>query len=154
MKSSVRIQQLTKYLLFIFLSLTIIIKAGTTGKLAGKIYDENKEPVVGANIVIEGTYLGAAADVEGYYYINNIPPGEYRVLVTAIGYQRTIVENVEIKIDLTTKLDVTLNSTALQTKEVVVQAERPLVQKDLTSTSATISAGEFKMCLLKVLASL
>ncbi|MCX6151241.1 MAG: TonB-dependent receptor [Ignavibacteriales bacterium] len=146
MRSSVqnfRVLKLFLYLVFLF---PIITYAGTTGKLSGKILDENKEPVVGANIIIEGTYLGAAADIDGYYYINNIPPGEYRAIVTAVGFQKTIVENVVIKIDLTTKLDVSLNSTSVTMKqEVIVRAERPLVQKDLTSTSVTISASDIKM---------
>ena len=83
--------------MFFFSSLTT--RAGTTGKLSGRILDENKDPVVGANVVVEGTYLGAAADIDGYYYINSIPPGEYNVIVTAVGYQKTTVENVIIKID-------------------------------------------------------
>ena len=130
---------------FIFL-LSITVNAGTTGKISGKITDEDGEAVIGANAILEGTYLGAAADIDGYFYINNIPPGEYRLIVSAVGYQKTIVENIIVKIDLTTKIDVTLYSTSVQLKqEVVVRAERPLVQKDLTSTSATISAGDIKM---------
>lgn len=121
--------------------------AGTTGKLSGKIIDaETKEPIVGANIILEGTYLGAAADLDGYFFVNNIPPGRYRVIVTAVGYQKTIIENVAIKIDLTTNLDVELNSAVLSMgEEVIVRAERPLVQKDLTSSSATVSAEDIKM---------
>ena len=146
MKSSLQNKRILKLFIFIFFISTIIVRAGTTGKLSGRIIDENNEPVVGANIVVEGTYLGAAADIDGYYYINSIPPGEYNVIITAVGYQKTIVENVIIKIDLTTKLNITINSTAVTMKqEVVVRAERPLVQKDLTSTSVTITSGEIKM---------
>ena len=146
MKSSVHNFRVLKLLLLLFFIIPVLIRAGTTGKLSGIVLDENKEPVVGANIVIEGTYMGAAADINGYYYINNIPPGDYTVIITAVGFQKTIVENVVIKIDLTTKLDVNINSTAVTMKqEVVIRAERPLVQKDLTSTSVTISSNEIKM---------
>lgn len=49
--------------------------AGTTGKIRGKIIDKDTgEPIVGANVIVDGTYFGAAADIEGEYYINNIPP--------------------------------------------------------------------------------
>ncbi len=137
----------TLRVLFIFsILMTTLLKAGTTGKLSGKITDENNEPVIGANVIIEGTYLGAAADLEGYYFINNIPPGDYRVIVSAVGYNKVIFENVKIKIDLTTKLDIRLTSTAVEVQgEVVVQAERPLVQSDLTSSSVTVSSDEIKM---------
>jgi len=53
-------------LLLLFLLINIQINAGTTGKLKGKITDtETGEPILGANVVVEGTYLGAAANEEG-----------------------------------------------------------------------------------------
>ena len=130
--------------LFVF-SATIF--AGQTGKISGKVVDaETGEAVIGANIVVEGTFLGAAADFDGYYFINNIPPGEYRIVVSAVGYQKVIVQKVNVKIDLTTKLDVKLSAQSIKIdKEVVITAERKLVQKDLTSTSVTVSASDIKM---------
>jgi len=150
--------QLTKYILkppsiqqflilFAMLLFSIPLFAGTTGKISGNVTDqETGEPIVGANVIIEGTYLGASADLEGYFSIGNIPPGEYRVIFSAVGYQKIIVEKVRVNIDLTTNLDMKLSSSVIQlNQEVVVTSQRPLVQKDLTSTSVTISAGEIKM---------
>lgn len=120
--------------------------AGTTGKLAGKITDsETGEPVPGTTIMIDGTHLGAAANMDGYYFINNVPPGQYDVIVTSVGYRKTKVTNVIIKIDLTTNIDVVLSSDVINVGEVVVKAERPLVQRDLTSSSTTVSSSEIKM---------
>ncbi|MFH1011500.1 MAG: carboxypeptidase-like regulatory domain-containing protein, partial [bacterium] len=52
--------------------------AGTTGKIAGFVKDAaSGEPLIGANILVEGTTLGASADVEGYFFIINVPPGTY-----------------------------------------------------------------------------
>ncbi len=139
------IQQL--FTLFAVLLLTIPLFAGTTGKISGTITDqETGEPIVGANVIIEGTYLGASADLEGYFSISNIPPGEYRVIFSAVGYQKIIVEKVRVNIDLTTNLDMKLSSSVIQlNQEVVVTSQRPLVQKDLTSTSVTISSNEIRM---------
>ncbi|MFA6980852.1 MAG: TonB-dependent receptor [Ignavibacteriaceae bacterium] len=130
--------------LFVF-SATIF--AGQTGKISGKVVDaETGEAIIGANIVIEGTFLGAAADFDGYYFINNIPPGEYRIIASAVGYQKVVIQKVQVKIDLTTKLDIKLSSQSINIdKEVVITAERPLVQKDLTSSSVTVSASDIKM---------
>src|SRR3989304_670669 len=84
---------------------------GTTGKISGKVIDkETKEPIIGANVVIEGTYFGAASDIDGYYYINNVTPGKYSVKISAIGFHKVTVENVAVRIDLTTNLDVELTS--------------------------------------------
>ncbi len=132
--------------LFIVIVFSSLTKAGTTGKLAGKVLDAaTGEPVVGANVIIEGTYLGAAADLNGYYYINNIPPGDYTVIVSAIGYEKTVIKKVPIKIDLTFTLDVKMNTKSVNAKEIVITAQRPLVQKDLTSSSVTISSNEINM---------
>jgi outer membrane receptor protein involved in Fe transport len=133
--------------LFALLIFSVSLFAGTTGKISGYVTDkETGEPIVGANIIIEGTYLGASADLDGYYSISNIPPGEYRVIFSAVGYQKIIVEKVLVKIDLTTKLDIKLNSTVIQLgQDVVVTSQRPLIQKDLTSTSVTISSSDIQM---------
>ena len=130
----------------IIVVMPLMTHAGTTGKLAGKILDaETGEPVVGANVIIEGTYLGAAADLNGYYYINNISPGEYTVIVSSVGYQKVFIKKVQIKIDLTYRLDVKLEAATIKAKEMVITAQGPLVQKDLTSTSVTISSNNIKM---------
>ncbi len=121
--------------------------AGQTGKISGKVVDaETGEAIIGANIVVEGTFLGAAADFDGYYFINNIPPGEYRIVASAIGYQKVVIQKVVVKIDLTTKLDIKLSAQTINIdKVVVITAERPMVQKDLTSSSVTVSANDIKM---------
>ncbi|MCB0729719.1 MAG: TonB-dependent receptor [Ignavibacteriae bacterium] len=135
------------YIPIIILSIYSGLFAGQTGKLSGKIIDrETQEPVIGANIIIQDTYLGAAADLDGYYYINNIPPGEYVVSVTAIGYRKTTVTQVQVRIDLTTNLDVELISEAIDLgQEVVVVADKPLIIKDLTSTKETVSSEDISM---------
>ena len=44
-------------------------------------------PLPGANVVIVGTKLGAAADSSGFYSIKSIPAGQYSIRVTHIGYK-------------------------------------------------------------------
>ena len=153
MKNIVKNFQLSflQYFVFKLLAFLVLVSsisfAGTTGKITGKVVDqETGEPVVGANVVVEGTYLGAAADLDGFYSISNVPPGTYRLVVSAVGYQKTIIENVLVKIDLTTRVDVKLSSSVVQlNQEVVVTSQRPMVQKDLTSTSVTISSDDIRM---------
>ncbi len=121
------------------------VYAGTTGKIKGKIIDkETSEPILGANVVVEGTYFGAAADEEGEYYINNVPPGKYTLVASAVGYNKVRVENVSVKIDLTTDVNIELISEAIQIGEVVIQAEQPLITKDLTSSSAIVTSEEIR----------
>ena len=122
------------------------ISAGTTGKLSGKIIDkETGEPLIGANIMIEGTVLGAATDVEGNYFILQIPPGTYKVRFSMIGYQTLVMDDVRLRVDLTTTLDGKLIQSAVGLEEVIVQAERPMIQTDVTYSQANISSEEVEM---------
>ncbi len=124
---------------------TAIALAGTTGKIAGRIKDaKNGEPLIGANIALQGTTLGASSDIEGYYVILNIPPGKYTATISYIGYTKKTIEGISVSVDLTTKVDVDLEPTVLEVKEVVITAELPVIRKDLTSAEARVDAGQLR----------
>lgn len=127
-------------LLFIFLS-SIIALAGTSGKISGRIINENTgEPLIGANILIKNSYLGASTDMDGYYIILNVPPGSYVLQVMYIGFNTIEISEVRVSVDLTTKIDVKLSETTLDaTETITVVAQRDAVQKDITATTAIIS---------------
>jgi outer membrane receptor protein involved in Fe transport len=132
-----------RLLLVISFLLTIIFPAnilgGVTGKIAGKVTDaQTREPLIGINILIEGTTQGAATDLEGTYIINNIEPGTYSLVFSGVGYQRKIVTNVKVSSDFTTNIDIELSSEAIGLETVTVVASKPLVRKDLTSSHTTI----------------
>jgi outer membrane receptor protein involved in Fe transport len=130
----------------VLLCCTGVVMGGQTGKIAGRVYDaQTREALPGASIVIEGTRQGAAANIDGYYFINNVAPGTYTLSVGLVGYQRAVIRNVLVKIDLTTTQDVAINPTSVSVSEVVITADRPLVQKDLTSTSVTVSSEDIRM---------
>ncbi len=111
----------------------------TSGKIAGRVVDENGEPLIGANVLVVGTNRGAATDADGYYSILNLRAGVYSLKFAFIGYQTKIVKNVKVYSDRTTKVDVRLHSQAVQSEEVIVEAEKPLVEVNLTSSVATVT---------------
>jgi hypothetical protein len=118
------------------------VQAGTTGKIAGRIVDgESGEPLPLANVIVEGTSRGAASDFDGYYVILNIAPGTYTLRASMIGYQPMRVENVRVSIDLTTTMNFQLQSQVIALGEAItVTAEREMVVKDLTATTAVVDA--------------
>ena len=66
-----------------------------TGKIKGKILDaENGDPLIGANILIVGTSLGAATDANGDYNITNVEAGVYSVKASYVGYQAKTISNI------------------------------------------------------------
>lgn len=121
-----------------------VVYAGQTGKIAGVVKDKkSNETLIGVNVTLEGTSLGAATDIEGRYAILNVPPGTYTVKVSLVGYTPTKITDVKVNIDLTTTIDVQLSETVLELgQEVVVVAERPLVRKDQTAKTAVIGKDE------------
>jgi len=127
------------FLTLIFLSHQFTF-AGTTGRLAGRVTDTaTGEPLPFVNVVIMGTTLGAATDIDGYYSIINIPPGNYEVKASAIGYNSVSYQDVKVSIDLTTTINFQLSEASVELGEdVVVIATRPLVRMDLTSTTAIV----------------
>jgi len=129
--------------LFVVLCNFNFVFAGTTGKLAGTVYDsKNNEPLVGANVILQETILGATTDLDGNYFIINIPPGTYQVECLFIGYTSIIISDVKISIDQTTHLNFTLQEEMLEGETIEVIAERPIVQQDLTSTVAKVGSDE------------
>ena len=120
--------------------------AGNTGKITGVITDsETRLPMVGTNVIVEGSFLGAATDMDGNYVILNVSPGIHTLRVTMIGYIDFRVENVMVSIDLTTTINAALEQTVLDAGgTVTVTAERPLVRLDMTSSLSSISAVEIE----------
>lgn len=135
---------LSLWLITIFFSSSITY-AGISGKISGSVIDSHTQmPMIGANVVIEGTTLGAATDANGNFVIINIPPETYDLKITMIGYEAVVVKDIRVKIDLTSKVQVKMISAALNLGEVVVTAERPLIQMDVTSSQAIIGSEEIE----------
>ena len=119
--------------------------AGTTGKITGVVHDiKTGEPLPGVNVVIEGTVLGASTDLDGYYVILNVPPGNYTLTFSMVGYATKKVTNVHVNIDQTTTIDVKMQEQTLQGQEITVVATRPVVEKDVAASRANISSAEIK----------
>ncbi|HEY4611691.1 MAG TPA: carboxypeptidase-like regulatory domain-containing protein, partial [Bacteroidota bacterium] len=120
-----------------FVSLLVIpvLLFAQDGKLRGKITDsQTSEPLIGANVIIAGTSMGASSDVNGEYIILSVPPGAYSVKASYIGYAAVTVSDIRVSANLTTTQDFRLSSTAIQTREIEVVAERPLIQRNTTNT--------------------
>jgi outer membrane receptor protein involved in Fe transport len=118
---------------------------GTTGKLSGSVKDaQTGEPIPGVNVIVEGSGFGAATDVNGFYTINNLPPGNYKVTFSAIGYQKKQFVNVKISIDFTAKIDAELSAESIELETIIVEAESPLIRKDLTSSQTSVDAAQIE----------
>lgn len=132
--------------LFLLLLASGMLWAQTPGKISGVVRDaQTREPLIGANILVAGTNLGAATSVDGSYFILNVPAGRYDLHVSMLGYTRTTVANLVVNSNRTTIADISLVATTLEQEEVIVQAIRPDVEKEKTSTSEIIRTEDVKL---------
>ncbi len=114
--------------------------AGTTGKIAGKVFDkETNEPLPGVSVLLKGTTTGAATNIQGEFFIINVPPGNYILKADLVGYGTVEVQNVVVSVDLTTAVDFKLSTQTIDMGTIVVEAVRPLIEKDVTSSRTTIA---------------
>ncbi len=132
------------FLIFAFF-ICSILNGGTSGKIDGTVVDKTtKEKLIGVTIFIEGEKKGASSDVDGYFTVLNVLPGTYKIKASMIGYSTITLNNVRVNIDQTTTISIEMQQTVLEGEEVVVVAERKLVQKDVSSSQTNINVSEFE----------
>ncbi|MBC8321277.1 MAG: carboxypeptidase-like regulatory domain-containing protein [Bacteroidetes bacterium] len=126
---------------------TSVIMFAQQGALKGKVLDKDtKEPIPFANIVLEnkGSQVGGAtSDFDGNYMIKPIPPGKYDLKATFVGFKTVVIQGIIIGGDQIRFYDIELTST-VETLDVVeiVDYKVPLIDKDQTTSGATITAAE------------
>lgn len=129
--------------------------AAVTGRITGTVNDKSTgEPLAGVNIVISESYSGSTTDINGTYLISNLTPGTVTVKVSMIGYAGVTVKNVEVLPEMTTRVDIPMQTEVLEGEEIIVVAEKPLVRKDATTKVTTISREEIASAPLNDLSSI
>ncbi|MCX6143090.1 MAG: TonB-dependent receptor [Ignavibacteriales bacterium] len=112
------------------------------GTLKGTIKDaETGQAVVGANVTLQGTFLGAASDANGKFSIIHVPVGTYAVAISMIGYERLKIEGVKVVKDETRSLDFLIHSLPIQSEPVIITANRREQSfQEVPVSVATVSA--------------
>ena len=129
----------------LFLLISSAIYGQTTGKISGKVVDkETKEPLVGANVLIEGTTMGAATNIDGEYFIINIPPGKYNIRISMMSYSPLNIKDVVVSVNRTAVVNGELSVGSLKLEEVVVSEKAIDQKKDQTSSIKNVSAEQIQ----------
>mgnify|MGYP005841931507 CR=1 FL=1 len=140
-----------KLSIILFLIFAVNIYSQQTGNLSGLVVDAaTGETLPGVNIIIKGTYYGAATDFNGKFRINNISVGSYNVTVSLIGYKTVEYTGISIEPNKTKELDIKLEETVLTLgQDVVVIGDKPLVDVEETQSKKTISKDELEVAVLE-----
>ncbi len=121
-----------KFILFLFLSTGII--SAQNGKISGSVLDgQNGDPLIGCNVVIVGTNMGASTDLDGHFIMQKVPAGVYSLMASYIGYTTTTITNVKILPDQVANIKIALQPEGIVGEEVVIEAKA-----DLTNASALL----------------
>jgi len=138
----------TRYLYLYILALFLFnshLTLAQRGKISGAVTDFNtKEPLIGVNVFIVGSTIGATTDSDGKYAILNVLPGTYSVAASMVGYGKLVYSDVQVFIDRTTEVNFKLKDESVQMEQVVIVAEKPKIVKDQTSSATTIDDIQLK----------
>ena len=119
--------------------------AQNTGKLAGRVTDRaTGESIPGANIIVLGTNYGSITDADGNYFILGVPVGTYDVQASFVGYTSERQTGVDISTGYTRELNFALSENVEELAEVVIEYERPLIQKDALGAPRTVTGEEIQ----------
>nr|WP_314290001.1 TonB-dependent receptor [uncultured Capnocytophaga sp.] len=122
------------------------IFAQQTTDVRGRVTNENKEPMMGVEVILEGSQIGSSTDEKGFYTLHNIPLGKRTIIFNYLGFQP-----LKVRADITpnpsgthTHLDVQLSEelTALQEVEVIGRKESSY--KNTNSFIGTKTASALK----------
>lgn len=115
------------------------------GTLLGTVVDEQGAAVPGATVTATETRTNIARSVvtneNGYYIFANMRDGIYRITAEVSGFKTTVRDNVEVDVNSTVRVNMTLEVGEMQ-EMVEVAAETPLLQTDRADTGRTIEGRQ------------
>jgi len=134
----------TKRLMLLMATLWVTAGAAwaQSGKIEGRVVDQEGEPLIGVNVIVEGTTRGASTDLDGNYFILNVRPGTYNLVASYLGFDTVTITDVEVSTDRTTTINFELFESGLMLGEVVVSAQANMITRDRTSASAKVSGDD------------
>ena len=140
-----------KLLIFLCLTCTISVFGQGKGNIAGKIIDNKTNSVLpGVNLILIGTYYGAASDFDGNYKIQNISEGTYTVQVSFIGYKTKQYTGITVQNNKTLQLDIEMEETSLTIEQdVIVIGDKPLIDVEDTQSKTTISRESIDLAVVE-----
>jgi len=115
------------------------------GHLAGRVIDKvTKQPLVGANVIIVGTQMGASTNDRGWFVIRNVPVGVYTVKAQMIGYTPQIKTRVYVVQGRTRELFFELTERPLVLGTITVVPEYFPKDKDVAVSTQSLDYYEVR----------
>jgi outer membrane receptor protein involved in Fe transport len=121
----------------------VLLFGAEYGRITGQVLDaETGAPLVGADIVVEGSELGAATGENGDFVVLYVPAGTYHVTASYVSYDPLVFADVVVNADQTTMLNFRLPPTVIEVKGVTAIAEREAIVRDAVHTRRAVTSTE------------
>ena len=131
-------------LLLLLFNTSPIAAQETTGNIEGYLISENGEPVNYANIIVSGPSLpgtrGSVSSSEGYFFVPNLPPGKYAVILSHISYVDMTFKDIIVQLGRTTTLRAKLKEALLKADPIIVSGQRPTLDFSTAETSHNLTS--------------
>ena len=144
MMNKIRIVRIIALLLILNVSNVSPLYSQKTISIAGIIRDKSSsEPLIGATVMLEGTKLGARTNKDGFYSIQNVPAGEYKIIARYMGYNQSS-QKVTVKGNENIRINLMLESATVETEAVFVTADREVERREITISTVNIPVSQIK----------
>ncbi|WP_339712759.1 TonB-dependent receptor [uncultured Kriegella sp.] len=131
-------------LFFVLLAVLFYISAQAQNSLSGTISNTEDNTVMAfVEIYFPKLEKGGVTDLSGKFQINNLPSGEYKVVISYIGFE-TYSKTLQI-LDGPNKLNVNLTPSAIEMEEVIVSTPFHQLQRENVMKVERADVANLKM---------
>jgi iron complex outermembrane receptor protein len=127
-------QQMKRVIIFSLMMAVAGVAMAQKFSISGKITDDTGETLVGASVMVEGTYVGTTTNSKGEYLLSGLESGKYNLVVSFIGFED---HKEAVDLDNNKKVSVILKSKAYMSDEVIVAASRAKTNTPVAQTTLT-----------------
>ncbi|MBI2619934.1 MAG: TonB-dependent receptor [Ignavibacteriales bacterium] len=134
------------YIVFLFVALEFCVAQPLRGVISGTVRDSaTGQALIGANVIVRGTVVGAATDRSGSFRLSFLPPGTYTVRASMIGYASAQKTEVRVMPGGETEISFSLTPVIIETEPVVVTASRREQNlREVPVSITTVTAGNLQ----------
>ena len=128
-----------KFFIFIFLLISVL-SYGQKGNIQGRVYNaKTNEPLEFATIQIEGTTIGSNSDIDGNFRLTGIDPGFKKLIVTMVGFEKTISPEIQVQGNQTSYIDIEVREASIQLQGVEIMPR--ITAKRIESPLSVVTIG-------------
>jgi hypothetical protein len=139
-----KLNEMKKSLVFLLLVITATLSIAQNATIRGFVYEkDNGEPMMFANVFLEGTTIGATTDGNGFYTMTKVPAGTYVLVATTMNFEAAKI-SITVKKDGIQTQKLFLKEAAETLNEVVITGKKQEAQTQVTMSVVKLTPKQIK----------